>query len=205
MALRQAIASARADVGNTDWFNMKSEYFLNAVIINYDQQDLVSYTLDNQLLGIDNLIRFILQIPVLGSHSSAWITLQCSDSIPVLGSLSITILVHSSCQYSCTIHIYNQFIIYLPVSVKIIWHLYTFGICPGSRVDGGRKNILADALSRSPVPAAEDEPLDIPVEEIFEGNYIPPGFKQIIIPGGGIPCSDVLAFGQKVQRKHMWR
>ncbi|KAB7499512.1 hypothetical protein Anas_12599 [Armadillidium nasatum] len=50
---------------------------------------------------------------------------------------------------------------------------------------GGRKNILADALSRSPVPAAEDEPLDIPVEEIFEGNYIPPGFKQVIIPGGG--------------------
>ncbi|KAB7505104.1 hypothetical protein Anas_14142 [Armadillidium nasatum] len=36
------------------------------------------------------------QIPVLGSHSSAWITLQCSDSIPVLGSLSSAWLVSSA-------------------------------------------------------------------------------------------------------------
>ncbi|KAB7502071.1 hypothetical protein Anas_12920 [Armadillidium nasatum] len=35
-------------------------------------------------------------IPVLGSHSSAWITLQCSDSIPVLGSLSSAWLVSSA-------------------------------------------------------------------------------------------------------------
>ncbi|KAB7504895.1 hypothetical protein Anas_14475 [Armadillidium nasatum] len=36
------------------------------------------------------------EIPVLGSHSSAWITLQCSDSIPVLGSLSSAWLVSSA-------------------------------------------------------------------------------------------------------------
>ncbi|KAB7499777.1 hypothetical protein Anas_13967, partial [Armadillidium nasatum] len=39
---------------------------------------------------------FLARIPVLGSHSSAWITLQCSDSIPVLGSLSSAWLVSSA-------------------------------------------------------------------------------------------------------------
>jgi len=49
----------------------------------------------------------------------------------------------------------------------------------------GIRNVVADVLSRSPVPCSENENSDELNYGDNNNNFTPPGFEEIVVPGGG--------------------